>query len=222
MTEYKFVPLTTYQEFPADQMKARANEFYEEIKRRRTIREFSTKPVAKEVIEHCLRAAGTAPNGANMQPWHFVVVSDPEIKKKIRIEAEIVEKDFYEKRAPEYWLDALRPLGTDENKPYLEDAPYLIVIFSQRYTLAEDGTKKHNYYLPESVGIATGFLIAAIHNAGLACLTHTPSPMSFLRKVLDRPKYETPFLVLVVGHPKEDAKVPDITKKELNEIATFI
>ncbi len=222
MKDYKFLPLSTYKEYPPDEMKARAKEFYAEMKRRRTIREFSTKPVAREIIENCLMTAGTAPNGANMQPWHFVVVSDAKIKKKIRVEAEIVEKDFYENRAPEYWLEALRPLGTDKDKPYLEEAPFLIVIFSQRYTLADDGSKKHNYYLPESVGIATGFLIAAIHNAGLACLTHTPSPMGFLRKVLDRPKYETPFLVLVVGYPSEGAKVPDISKKKLREIATFI
>jgi len=222
MKEYKFLHLSTYKEYPPEKMKARAKEFYAEMKRRRTIREFSTKPVAREIIENCLMTAGTAPNGANMQPWHFVVVSGQEIKRKIRVEAEIVEKDFYENRAPDYWLEALRPLGTDKDKPYLEDAPYLIVIFSQRYTVGEDGTKKHNYYLSESVGIATGFLIAAIHNAGLACLTHTPSPMGFLRKILDRPKYETPFLVLVVGYPREDAKVPDISKKKLEEIATFI
>jgi len=222
MKDYKFVPLSTYKEYPPDEMIARAKEFYTEMKRRRTTREFSTKPVPREIIEKCLMTAGTAPNGANMQPWHFVVVSDLEIKKKIRVEAEIVEKDFYERRAPAYWLEALKPLGTDKDKPYLEEAPYLIVIFSQRYTIAEDGTKKHNYYLSESVGIATGFLIAAIHNAGLTCLTHTPSPMGFLRKVLNRLKYETPFLVLVVGYPKEDARVPDIRKKTLEEIATFI
>jgi iodotyrosine deiodinase len=221
MNKYQFVPLSTYKEYPEDEMKLRAKEFYDNVKRRRTIREFSDRPVPREIIENCLLAAGTAPSGANMQPWHFAVVSHPAIKSKIRKEAEIVEKDFYERRAPDYWLEALAPLGTDENKPYLEKAPYLIVIFSKRYSLAPDGTKQHNYYLPESVGIATGMLITAVHNAGLACLTHTPSPMGFLRDILGRPKYETPFLVLVVGYPDENAKVPKISKKKLDEIATF-
>ncbi|MGH8015282.1 MAG: nitroreductase family protein, partial [Candidatus Zixiibacteriota bacterium] len=218
----KCVPLTTYLEYQPDEMKKRASAFYDEMKRRRTIREFSNRAVPKEIIENCIRTAGTAPSGANMQPWHFVVVSDLETKKKIRTEAEIVEKDFYERRAPAYWLEALAPLGTDENKPYLEEAPYVIVVFSKRYSLGPRGEKQHNYYLPESVGIATGFLVAAIHNAGLACLTHTPSPMGFLREVLNRPIYETPFIVLVVGYPKSDARVPDIGKKELPEIATFV
>ena len=222
MKEYKFVRLSTYQEYPPEEMKKRSEQFYADLKRRRMIREFSSRPVAKEIIENCLMAAGTAPSGANMQPWHFVVVSDPNIKSRIRQEAEIVEKDFYERRAPAYWLEALAPFGTDENKPYLEEAPYVIVIFSKRYSVNSGGAKQHNYYLPESVGIATGFLIAAIHNAGLACLTHTPNPMGFLRDILERPSYETPFLVLVVGYPKENAQVPDIGKKELAEIATFI
>jgi nitroreductase len=157
-----------------------------------------------------------------MQPWHFVVVSDPDVKRQIRVEAEKVEKDFYERRAPEYWLKALEPLGTDENKPYLEKAPYLIVIFSRRHTELPDGSIQKHYYLAESVGIATGMLITAVHNAGLACLTHTPSPMAFLRDVLGRPKTDMPFLVLVVGYPDNDARVPDIGKKPLEEIATFI
>ncbi len=219
---YKFAPLDTYKEYPQNEMIKRSEEFYSELKRRRTIREFSSRPVSEEIIKNCLAAAGTAPSGANMQPWHFVVVSDPNIKSRIRQEAEIVEKDFYERRAPAYWLEALAPLGTDENKPYLEEAPFVIVIFSKRYSVAPDGAKQHNYYLPESVGIATGFLIAAIHNAGLACLTHTPNPMGFLRDILKRPNNETPFLVLVVGYPKENAQVPDIGKKSLKEIATFI
>ena len=222
MPTYKFVPLSTFHEYPPDEMNRRAAEFYEGMKRRRTIREFSTRAVPKEVIENCLMTAGTAPSGANMQPWHFVVVSDPEIKSRIRKEAEIVEKNFYERRAPAYWLEALAPLGTDKNKPYLEEAPYVIVVFSKRYSLGIDGAKQHNYYLPESVGIATGFLIAALHNAGLACLTHTPNPMGFLRDILKRPSYETPFLVLVVGYPNENAQVPDIQKKGLEEIATFV
>ena len=162
------------------------------------------------------------PSGANMQPWRFVVVSDPTVKGKIRTEAERVEADFYQRKAPDYWLKALEPLGTDENKPYLENAPYLIVIFTLRHTIEPDGTITKHYYLPESVGIATGMLITAIHNAGLVCLTHTPSPMGFLRDVLNRPKTETPFLLLAVGFPAADARVPDIGKKTLDEIAVFI
>jgi len=222
MTKYKFVPYSTYQEYSLEDMKTRSASFYERMKRRRTIREFSDRPVPREIIENCLRAAGTAPSGANMQPWHFVVVSDPEVKKRIREKAEKVEKDFYERRAPEYWLKALEPLGTDMNKPYLESAPYLIVIFSRRHTELPDGSILKHYYLAESDGIATGMLITSLHNAGLACLTHTPSPMAFLRDVLDRPKTDTPFLVLVVGYPDKEAKVPDIGKKPLEEIATFI
>ncbi len=222
MGKYKFVPLSTYREYPPDEMTKRAADFYGDMKRRRTIRDFSSRPVSKEIIENCLLTAGTAPSGANMQPWHFVAVSDAKTKNQIRIEAEKAEQEFYQNRAPAYWLEALAPLGTDENKPYLEEAPYVIVIFSKLYSLGSDGAKLHNYYLTESVGIATGFLIAAIHNAGLACLTYSPSPMGFLRDTLKRPSYETPFLVLVVGYPKDNAKVPDIGKKSLNEIATFI
>ncbi len=222
MKDYKFLPLGTYREYPPEEMLRRSEKFYTDLKRRRTVRDFSSRVVPKEVIENCIRAAGAAPSGANMQPWHFVAVSDAKVKSQIRKEAEIVEKDFYERRAPAYWLEALAPLGTDENKPYLEEAPYLIVIFSQLYTFGEGGVKQHNYYLPESVGIATGFLIAALHHAGLVCLTHTPNPMGFLRDILKRPNYETPFLVLVVGYPKEHAQVPDIRKKSLDEIATFI
>src|SRR3990172_2734794 len=222
MKDNKFIPLSTYQEYLPDEMKKRSEQFYADLKRRRSVREFSSRAVPREVIENCIRAAGTAPSGANMQPWHFVAVCDPNIKNRIRQEAETVEKDFYERRAPAYWLEAIAPFGADENKPYLEEAPYLIVIFSKRYSVDSGGTKQHNYYLPESVGIATGFLIAAIHNAGLACLTHTPNPMGFLRDILKRPSYETPFLVLVAGYPKENAQVPDIQKKEFTEIATFI
>lgn len=202
-------------------MRRRANEFYDEIKQRRTVREFSDRPVPIEVIETALLAAGTAPNGANHQPWHFAVVSNPEIKKEIREAAEIEEREFYTNRAPQEWLDALAALGTDEHKPFLEIAPYLIVIFSQSFEMTEDGKKIKNYYVQESVGIATGFLITALHHAGLATLTHTPSPMGFLNKILNRPSNERPYLVLVVGYPAEDALVPDITKKPLDDIATF-
>jgi iodotyrosine deiodinase len=217
----KFLPLSTYQEYPPDEMLRRAQAFYQDIKRRRTVREFSNRPVDEEIIRTCLLAAGTAPNGANLQPWHFVVVKDPVIKAKIRDAAEAEEKDFYERKAPQEWLDALRPLGTDEHKPFLETAPYLIAIFYKNFDQLPDGRRVKNYYAMESVGIATGFLIAALHRAGLATLTHTPSPMTFLNQVLDRPSNERPFLLLVVGYPAENARVPAITKKPLEEITTF-
>lgn len=222
MSEYKPVPLTEYIEYPVDEMKKRAAEFYAEMKRRRTLRMFDTRSVSREVIDNCIRAAGTAPSGANMQPWHFVVVTDPAVKKKIRVAAEEVEKEFYERRAPQYWLDALEHLGTDERKTYLEDAPYLIVVFTVRHTSAEDGKILKHFYLAESVGIATGMLITALHHAGLATLTHTPHPMAFLRDLLGRPKSETPYMVLVAGFPAKDATVPTIRKKSLDEIATFV
>jgi len=217
----RFVPLATFIERPPDEMKARAREFYEEIRRRRTVREFSPRPVPREVIEDCLRAAGAAPSGANLQPWHFVVVTDPEVKKKIRAAAEVEERAFYSGKAPREWLEALAPLGTDEHKSYLEVAPCLIAVFAQNYALLEDGRRVKNYYVTESVGISLGFLIAALHHAGLATLTHTPSPMGFLSTVLDRPANERAYLLLVAGYPADDARVPDITKKPLDEIATF-
>lgn len=217
----RFVPLTTFIERSPEEMKARAREFYEEIRRRRTVREFSPRPVPREVIEDCLRAAGTAPSGANLQPWHFVVVTDPGTKKKIREAAEVEEREFYSGKAPKEWLDALAPLGTDENKSYLEVAPCLIAVFAQNYALLDDGRKVKNYYVTESVGISLGFLVAALHHAGLATLTHTPSPMGFLSTVLDRPANERAYLLLVAGYPADDVHVPDIAKKPLDEIATF-
>ena len=201
-------------------MQLRSRIFFENLSTRRTIRNFSDKPVDREVIENCIKTAGTAPSGANMQPWHFVLISDPIIKKQIRVAAEKEEKEFYEKRAPKEWLEALAPLGTDNNKPYLETAPYLIAIFMQRFGKLPDGREVKHYYGLESVGIATGMLITAIHNAGLASLTHTPSPMGFLNEILERPKNERPFLLLVVGHPARDARVPDIKRKDINEIMT--
>ncbi len=222
MPQPKFIPLAHYHEYPVEEMGRRAAGFYADIKRRRTVRHFSDRPVPREIIENCLRAAGTAPNGANMQPWHFVVVGDPEIKKKIRDGAEAEEREFYSGRAPAEWLEALAPLGTDEHKPFLETAPYLIVIFAQSFGLLPDGRKVKHYYVQESVGIATGILITAVHQAGLASLTHTPSPMGFLNEILGRPTPERPFLILVVGYPAEGATVPDISKKPLEEIATFI
>ena len=222
MKQPTFIPLPGYQEYAVNDMKHRAAEFYRHLRQRRTVREFSPRPVPREVIENCLRAAGTAPNGANMQPWHFVVVSNAAIKQKIRIEAEKEEHDFYHHKAPEEWLDALAPLGTNEHKPFLEVAPYLIVVFAQSFGVLPDGRKVKHYYAQESVGIATGMLITAVHHAGLASLTHTPSPMKFLNEILDRPSHERPFLILVVGYPAEGATVPLISKRPLDEIATFM
>jgi iodotyrosine deiodinase len=215
-------PLRDYREYSADVMKRRAADFYADIRRRRTVRQISPRPVPREVIDDCLRAAGTAPSGANIQPWHFVVVSDPAVKRTIRIAAEKEEHEFYHHKAPREWLDALAPLGTDAHKPFLEDAPYLIVIFAESYGVRPDGRKVKHYYAQESVGIATGLLIAAVHVAGLVSLTHTPSPMGFLNQILGRPAHERPFLILVTGYPAEGATVPAITKKPLDQIATFI
>jgi nitroreductase len=222
MNQPRFIPYTSYREYPIEEMHERALTFREELQRRRTIRTFSSRPVPREIIEECLRAAGTAPSGANLQPWRFVVVSDPDVKREIREAAEIEEREFYERRAPKEWLEALDPLGTDWRKPFLEEAPYLIVIFSMSKALLPDGTRRKNYYATESTGIATGMLITALHHAGLASLTHTPSPMAFLNKILKRPSNERPFLVLVTGYPAEGATVPDIGKKALDEIAIFV
>ncbi len=211
-----------YHEYPVKEMAERAESFYEDMKRRRTVRDFSSRSVPGEIIENCIRTAGTAVSGANMQPWHFVVVEDPAIKHEIRVAAEKEEKAFYEHKAPAEWLQALAPLGTDSNKPFLETAPYLIAIFQQRFGFLKDGRKVKHYYAAESVGIATGFLITALHHAGLVCLTHTPSPMGFLNQILGRPRSERPFLLMVVGYPAPNVKVPDIGKKGLADIATFI
>lgn len=202
-------------------MLRRARAFRDEVRRRRTVREYSDEPVPEEVIDACIEAAGTAPNGANRQPWHFVVVRDAEVKRRIRVEAEKEERDFYEHRAPAAWLEALAHLGTDEHKPFLETAPYLIAIFAERYMVGKGGRKLKNYYVQESVGIATGILITALHHAGLATLTHTPSPMNFLNEILGRPPNERPFLLLVTGYPADEVRVPAITKKALAAIATF-
>jgi iodotyrosine deiodinase len=219
--ETGFVPLDI-REYPPDQMAERAAEFAAEMAQRRSVRHFSDRPVPRPVVEACLRAAGSAPSGANMQPWRFVVVSDPAVKRKIREAAEAEERAFYEKRAGDEWLDALAPLGTDWQKPFLETAPYLIAIFAQSYGLEPDGRRVKHYYVQESVGIATGLLIAALHHAGLATLTHTPSPMGFLNEILARLANERPFLLLVVGYPAPDAHVPVIRRKTLDEIAIFV
>ena len=222
MSKAIFRPLSSYIEYPIEEMKHRALDFRQQMQRRRTVRDFSDRAVPREIIEECLRAAGLAPNGANLQPWHFVVVSDPQVKHEIRIAAEQEETEFYQRRAPQEWLDALSVIGTDEHKPFLETAPYLIVIFGKNHSHLPDGRRVKNYYVNESVGIATGFLITAIHNAGLVSLTHTPSPMGFLNSILNLPPDEKPYLILVVGYPADDAQVPEITKKSLDEIATFI
>ena len=222
MYEYSFIAHNDYVEYPVDEMKERASDFLKMMKRRRSVRDFSDREVPREIIDESILAAGTAPNGANMQPWHFVVVQDPEVKKKIREGAEKEEFEFYNNRAPDEWLEALRPLGTDQKKPFLEKAPYLIAIFSKSYGIDKEGEKEKYYYVKESVGIATGILITALHNAGLVTLTHTPSPMGFLNKILNRPKNEKPFLLLVTGYPEEGVKVPDISKKGLDDIATYI
>jgi iodotyrosine deiodinase len=221
MTERHFIPLPDYEELEPDVMTKRAREFYETMRRRRTVRQFSDRPVPRAVIEECLRAAGTAPSGANHQPWHFAVVSDPDVKHQIRLGAEQEEREFYARRAPEEWLKELEKFDTDADKPYLDIAPYLIAIFAQPYARDAEGNTTKHYYVTESVGIATGLLISALHHAGLATLTHTPSPMGFLTEILGRPTYERPFLLLVTGYPAEDAQVPVITKKSLEEIASF-
>lgn len=218
----KFIPLPNYQEYDVDEMRQRALFFNQQMQRRRTIRHFSSRPVPPEVIEHCIRAAAAASSGANIQPWHFVVVTDPSVKTRIRFAAEQEEREFYQRRAPKEWLEALAALGTDEHKPFLQIAPLLIAIFVERYGKLADGRLVKNYYPTESVGIATGILITAIHQVGLVSLTHTPSPMKFLNDILKRPDNESCFLLLVVGYPAEDAVVPDIKRKAFEDICTFV
>jgi nitroreductase len=221
MEQHHFRPWREYEEFPPDEMRRRAAAFSADLRRRRTIRDFSDRPVPRSIIADCLLAAGSAPSGANMQPWHFAAVADPAVKRRIRVAAEEEERHFYEHRASETWLEALAPLGTDANKPFLEVAPWLIAVFEARWGHAPDGERMKHYYPTESVGIATGMLIAALHTAGLATLTHTPSPMKFLSEILGRPKNERPFLLLVTGYPADGAAVPDIRRKPLEEIASF-
>ena len=221
MKEWPFQPLDFRMQSP-EEMKRSSLAFYENIRRRRTVREFSDRPVPRDIIETALKVANTAPSGANLQPWHFVVVSGAETKKKIREAAEVEEREFYTHRASEEWLAALEPLGTDEHKPFIETAPYLIAVFLQKFGELPDGRKVKHYYPTESTGLATGLLIAALHRAGLATLTHTPSPMKFLNEILGRPKSERPFLLLVAGYPADDARVPDIGRKELDEFTSWI
>lgn len=219
----KTIPLN-FRELPETEMRARAAAFLAEISRRRTVREFSPRPVPREIIADALRAAGSAPNGANLQPWHFVVIGDPAVKKTLRVAAEEEERDFYSNRAPAEWLRALAPLGTDEHKEFLETAPWLIAVFAVNSFAGSDGARHQTYYAKESTGIACGFLIAALHHAGLATLTHTPSPMGFLNEICGRPSHEKPFLLLVVGYPADGVSVPAFAaqKKPLGEISTWL
>ena len=222
MPDNKFRPYKEYREYSLKEMNRRANEFFLEMKRRRSIRQFSDRLVKREIIEHCIRAASTAPSGANLQPWHFVVVSDPVIKQRIHRSAELAEREFYKNKSTKEWVKDLEPLGTDAHKPFLLTAPYLIVIFAQRYRLTPSGDQKKHYYVSESVGIATGMLITAIHHAGLASLTYTPSKMGFLNTILARPVNEKPYMILVVGYPGEKTLIPELNKKTLEEVATFV
>ena len=224
MQQHDALPLNDFIEYSPAEMLARSEQFYKDIKRRHSIRQFSDRPVAKIIIENCIKAAGTAPNGANQQPWHFVAIHSQDVKTRVREQAEAHERRFYEGRGGDDWLGALKPLGTDANKPYLQQAPWLIAVFSQKNTEQEDGNKQSNYYVHESLGIATGFLINALHHSGLATLTHTPKPMSFLSKICHRPDNERPYMLLIVGYPADDATVPQhaINKKPLNQIMSFL
>lgn len=209
-----------FEELSETEMQARALDFTTLMQRRRTVRDFSPREVPRAVIDACLATAGSAPSGANRQPWHFALISDPAIKREIRIAAEAEEEEFYSRRAPQDWLDALAPLGTDSEKPFLEHAPFLIVVFAQKFVVDAQGNKLKNYYVTESASIATGLLIAALHNAGLATLTHTPSPMKFLNSILDRPSTEKPLMLIVAGYPEQGARVPDIQRKPLRDIVS--
>lgn len=221
---YEPLPLPAREEQSDAQMLEAARAFHELMKTRHTIRDFSDRPVEAEVIRECVAAAGLAPSGANHQPWHFSAIAAPALKAQIRAAAEAEEEKFYAGGAGDEWLQALEPIGTGVEKPHLEEAPWLIVIFAQRYGLTEDGTRYKNYYVPESVGIATGFLITALHNAGLSCLTHTPNPMRFLNDLCDRPEHEKPVMILAVGHPADHATMPAAAKikKPLDEILTLL
>jgi iodotyrosine deiodinase len=220
--QHPTTPLSGYREYPVDEMRERIEAFYAEAKRRRTVRDFSDRPVPRDIIESALKAANTAPSGANLQPWHFVAISSADTKQKIRAAAEAEEREFYAHRASPEWLAALEPLGTDSDKPFLETAPWLIAVFLQKFGRLPDGTKVKHYYPAESTGLATGILITALHHAGLATLTHTPSPMKFLNEILGRPASERPFLLLVVGYPAHGARVPAIERKPLELIASFV
>ena len=223
MKDHAQIALSQFTECPVAEMQARAAQFADRMRLRRTVRDFSDRPIPRDIIENVIRAAGSAPSGANQQPWHFVAISNAEVKREIRIAAEAEEREFYvNRRAGEEWLGALAHLGTDEHKPFLETAPWLIVVFGQRYGIDENGGRIKHYYTPESVGIAMGMLITAVHHAGLVSLTHTPAPMKFLNEILKRPEHEAPYLILVVGYPAADATVPAISRKPMEVISTFV
>ena len=211
-----------FQKITFEEMDYNANQFFQKVSSRRSVRDFSRDDFPIDIIKNCIKSASTAPSGANKQPWHFVIVKDPIIKRKIRKAAEIEEKEFYGGRAPKEWLDDLNQFGTDWNKPFLEEAPYLIVVFSKKFDINDDGTNAKNYYVSESVGIASGLLLTALHNAGLVTLTHTPSPMAFLSDILNRPPSDKPYLIIPVGFPSENAEVPNIKKKTFKEICTIL
>lgn len=221
MSHWPTVPAPEQPGFDEAERLARVEAFADRMARRRTVREYSDREVSQAVIDAAIRAAGAAPSGANTQPWHFVVVREPALKTRIREAAEREEREFYHRRAPQAWLDALAPLGTNEHKPFLEVAPVLIAVFYERYGIDAGGERYKTYYSTESVGLATGLLIAALHEAGLSTLTHTPSPMKFLREILDRPVNESPYLLLVTGHAAEGARVPDVSRKPLEQIRTL-
>lgn len=216
-----FIPLD-FQELSPEEMLKQSSDFLQVMKRRRSVRDFSSRHVDENIIKNAIQTAGSAPSGANKQPWHFVAISDTAVKNQIRVAAELEEKEFYQRRAPKEWLEDLQPFGTDANKPLLEDAPYLIAVFLKKFSFDDDETQKKNYYTSESVGIATGFLLAALHQAGLATLTHTPSPMKFLQTILNRPSHERAYMLIVTGYPMENAQVPNIQKYNLEDIATFV
>ena len=211
-----------FQKITFEEMDYNANQFFQKVSSRRSVRDFSKDNFPIEIIKNCIKSASTAPSGANKQPWHFVIVKDLKIKRKIRKAAEIEEKEFYGGRASQEWLDDLNQFGTDWKKPFLEEAPYLIVVFSKKFDINDDGTNTKNYYVSESVGIASGLLLIALHNAGLVTLTHTPSPMSFLSEILNRPPSDKPYLIIPVGFPSENAEVPNIKKKTFKEICTIL
>ncbi|MBK0328253.1 nitroreductase family protein [Rhodobacteraceae bacterium F11138] len=221
---YTAIPLPDRADLSDDEMCSAAAAFHEQMRRRHTVRDYTDRPVPREVIETCLRTAGTAPSGANHQPWHFVAISNPAMKQRVRDEAEEEERRFYAGGAGDEWIKALEPIGTDADKPHLTTAPWLIVVFAQRWGTFEDGARFKNYYVPESVNIATGFLLAALHHAGLCTLTHTPNPMKFLNEALGRPASEKPTMIIAVGHPAEDATIPSVAKlkKPLEQISTFL
>ena len=221
--KYEAIPLPDRALMSNQEMQAAAAKFYAKICRRHSVRDFSDRPVNRQIIMDCVHAAGTAPSGANHQPWHFVAISNPEFKHRIREAAEFEEEKFYAGGGGDEWIKALEPIGTGASKPHLDIAPWLVVIFAQRYGEFDDGTRYKNYYVPESVGIATGFLIAALHEAGLVCLTHTPNPMRFLNDLLERPASEKPVMIMAIGHPADDATVPAVAKikKPLEQILTI-